>query len=420
MKAIVLGAGVIGVTTAYYLSSAGVDVQVVDRRSVPAAETSSANGGVLHTSEAEPWSRPGAPLQLLRWIGQTEAPMLLRLSALPHMWRWGLAFAAHSTRRRYRIGTSANLRLSVYTLALLKELRDRLDLRYDQVSSGSMKIYSNARSFEMMCREAEAMREFGMDFRAVDMDEATALEPALSPVRDDLVGALYYPPDEAGDCAKFTTALASVCTAQGVEFHYDRTVTGLRHEAGRITAVETDGGAMEAENVIVAMGSFTPPVLRPLGIRLPIYPVKGITVTVPSAPWPEGPNMPIIDDRRLFGLNRLGDRYRCPGSVEIARFDAAPDPRRCHALVRNVISVFPGFAACYDPGTAKLWAGLRPMTPSGNPYLGPTPIPNLFVNAGHGHLGWTMSCGSSRVVADYVLGRRPDIDMSGLMLAGHN
>lgn len=420
MKVIVLGAGVIGVTTAYYLARAGVEVHVVDRQPAAAGETSSANGGVLHTSEAEPWSRPGAPLQMLRSIGRTDAPMLLRLSALPHMWRWGLSFAAHCTTRRYRIGTTANLRLSAYTLDLLKDLREQLGLRYDQSSRGSMKIYSNARSFDRMTQEAEAMREFGMDFRAIDMDEAAVLEPALAPIRDNLVGAIYYPPDEAGDCAKFTTALAAANAADGVAFHYDRTMTAFRCDQGRITAVETDGGVMAADAVVVAMGSFTPLALRPLGIRLPIYPVKGVTITVPSDPWPEGPNMPIIDDQLLFGINRLGDRYRCPGSVEIARFDAAPDPKRCDALARNVISVFPEFAACYDLQTAKLWAGLRPMTPSGNPYLGPTPIPNLFVNAGHGHLGWTMSCGSSRVVADYVLGREPAIDMSGLTLAEHN
>lgn len=420
MKVIVLGAGVIGVTTAYYLARAGVEVHVVDRRSAAAAETSSANGGVLHTSEAEPWSRPGAPLQMLRSIGRTDAPMLLRLSALPRMWRWGLSFAAHCTTRRYRIGMSANLRLSTYTLALLKDLREQLGLEYDQASRGSMKIYSSARSFDAMTEEAEAMREFGMDFKAIGMAEATALEPALAPIRDTLVGAIYYPSDEAGDCAKFTTALAAVCAGEGVTFHYDRTVIALRREQGRITAVETDGGVMTADAVVLAMGSFTPLVLRPLGIRLPIYPVKGVTVTVPSAAWPEGPRMPIIDDQLLFGINRLGDRYRCPGSVEIAGFDAAADPRRCDALARNVISVFPGFADCYDLQTAELWAGLRPMTPSGNPYLGPTPIPNLFLNAGHGHLGWTMSCGSSRVVADCVLGQEPAIDMSGLTFAGHN
>jgi len=419
MKVLILGAGVIGITTAYYLARDGVEVHVVDRQAEPAAETSHANGGVLHTSEAEPWSRPGAPWQMLRWIGRTDAPMLLRLSALPFMWRWGLAFAARSNTRDYRTATRANLRLSVYTLGLIKQLREDLGLDYDQSSLGSMKIYSDRRAFDLMSAEAEAMREFGMDFEAIDPDRAVAIEPALASARDTMVGALHYPPDEAGDCAKFTQALAAICEGLGVTFHYGRAVRRLQREGSRITAVETDRGQLAGDAVVVAMGSYSPMIARPLGIRLPIYPVKGVTVTVPAAPWPDGPRMPIIDDRRLFGINRLGDRYRCPGTVEIARYDARPDPRRCEALVRNVIDVFPGFADCYDRDTARFWAGLRPMTPSGNPYLGRTGYDNLYLNTGHGHLGWTMSCGSAKVVADCVLGRRPEIDLGGLTLVDH-
>ena len=417
MKTIVLGGGVIGTTTAYYLAKHGHEVHLVDRQDGVAMETSFANGGVLHTSEAEPWSRPGMPTNIWKWLGKEDAPMLLRYSALPGMWRWGLAFLRNCTLERYRRSTMINLRLSFYTLKCIEEIREETGVAYDLMQKGTLKIYTRSEALKQNRIECEAMRPHGMVFEVVEAQRCVTLEPALAPIEHTLVGGLFFPPDEHGDCHKFTTGLRAYCERQlGVSFHTGTDVRAFRKSGDRIDSIETSKGPMSADRYVAAMGSYTPRHLRPLGVRLDIYPAKGVTVTVPAAGWEDGPKVPIIDDTRLFGLIRLGDRYRCSGSVEFVGYDTAPSHARCQAIVDNVRSVFPEFAKCYDPKTAKFWAGLRPMAPSGNPYLGPTPIRNLFVNAGHGHLGWTMSCGSSRVVADLVAGRKPEIDTTGLTL----
>ncbi len=417
MRAIVLGGGVIGTSTAYYLAKAGHEVHLVERQEDVALETSFANGGVLHTSEAEPWSRPGMWINILKWMGRENAPMLLRARAIPQMWRWGLSFIRNCTLERYRRHTAINLRLSFYTLKCVKEIREETGIDYDLMQKGTLKIYTNPQSLSQARTECETLVSHGMVFEVADAERCVEIEPALEPIAGTLVGGLYFPPDEHGDCRKFTVALRRHCQEHlGVNFHFDTEVRSLVRQGDRVDAVETSNGPMSGDVFVAAMGSYTAKLLWPVGVRLSIYPAKGVTVTVPAAGWADGPSVPIIDDSRLFGLIRIGDRYRCSGSVEFTGFDATPNENRCQALVNNVISVFPAFAKCYDPVTAILWAGLRPMVPSGNPYLGLTSIRNLFVNAGHGHLGWTMSCGSSRVVADLVAGRRPDIDTTGLTL----
>jgi D-amino-acid dehydrogenase len=311
-----------------------------------------------------------------------------------------------------------NLRLSFYTLQCIKEIREETGIDYDLMQKGTLKIYTRPEALEQNRTECETMRPHGMVFEAVDAKGCVTLEPALGPIQQTLVGGLFFPPDEHGDCHKFTTGLRQYCEQKlGVRCHFGTEVKALHKRGDRIDAVETSKGPMSADRYVAALGSYTPRQFQPLGIRLDIYPAKGVTVTVPAAGWENGPKVPIIDDTRLFGLIRLGDRYRCSGSVEFMGYDTTPSRTRCQAIVDNVSGVFPEFARCYDPTTAKFWAGLRPMAPSGNPYLGPTPIRNLFVNAGHGHLGWTMSCGSSRAVADMVAGKVPEIDMHGLTLA---
>ncbi len=405
MKCLVIGAGVVGTSTAYFLLKDGHDVTVIDRQPDAGMETSFANGGVLHTSECEPWSRPGMPRKVLRWLGKEDAPLLLRYSAIPKMWRWGLAFARNCKHERFMRNTRANLALSLLTLELVKEIRAETGIAYDHLETGTMKIYSSREAMADVEADCRALAADGLCHEALDVARAVALEPALEPIADRLAGALYFPPDETGDCHKFTTGLAAHCAEQGVVFEWGTTVTTLRRERKRIVAVETDKGTFRADIVIAALGSHTPLLLRDVGIKVPIYPVKGVTVTVPADAWPDRIRMPIIDDTRLFGLVPLGDRLRCSGSAEITGYDTAPSRARCQAIVDNVISVFPKFADCYDPGRAELWAGLRPITPSGTPCLGRTALENLFVNAGHGHLGWTMSCGSAKVLADLVVKR---------------
>jgi len=420
MKTIVLGSGIIGTTTAYYLAKAGHEVHVIERQPEAAMETSFANGGVLHTSEAEPWSRPGMPRAVLSWIGKENAPMLLRLHALPSMWRWGLDFVRNCGVERYRRAVGVNLRLANHTLSLMDAVREDTGFQYDLMQKGTLKIYTRQEALDTNVGESERQRAFGLIFEPVDARRCVEIEPALAPIENTLVGGIYAPPDEHGDCHKFAVGLRKHCAEKlGVKFHFNTEIKRIVRSGDRVTSVETSAGSMTGDAYVAALASFAPALLRPLGVRVSIYPAKGVTVTVPDTAWKEGPKVPIIDDTRLFGLIRLGDRFRCSGSVEFTGWDATPSPTRAQAIVDNVIGVFPQFARCYDKNTAKVWSGLRPMPSSGNPYVGPTPVKNLYLNCGHGHLGWTLACGSSHALADVVSGRKPAIDMSGLTLATH-
>jgi D-amino-acid dehydrogenase len=420
MKTIVLGSGIIGTTTAYFLAKAGHDVHVVDRQPEAAMETSFGNGGVLHTSEAEPWSRPGMPRAVLSWIGKENAPMLLRLGALPSMWRWGLDFVRNCSPERYRKAAAVNVRLANHTLSLMPSVRADTGVEYDLMQNGTLKIYTKREALDANVAESERQRDVGLVFEPVDARRCVEIEPALARIEHTLVGGIFAPPDEHGDCHKFAVGLRKHCSDKlGVTFHFNTEIRKIARSGDRLTGVETSKGNMSGDAYVAALASYAPALLKPLGVKVSIYPAKGVTVTVPDTAWPEGPKVPIIDDTRLFGLIRLGNRFRCSGSVEFNGWDTTASPSRAQALVDNVIGVFPEFAKCYDKATAKVWAGLRPMPSSGNAYLGATPVRNLFLNCGHGHLGWTLACGSSQLVADVVSGRQPAIDMTGLTLATH-
>ncbi len=413
MNVIVLGAGAVGVATAYWLHQRGHRVTVLERRDAAALETSFGNGAVIHASEVEPWAQPGMPWKVLKWLGREDAPLLLRLRALPHMWRWGLAFARNCTPERFAANSLANLRLALLSLECLQAIRKHTGIEYDCATRGVLKIYRDQAAFDDARRRCDVLAREGLTYRAVTPAECTGLEPALGATAASLVGALYFEKDEVGDCHKFTQGLARHLAAQGVQFRYGETITGLTRDGARVTQVRTGAGSHSGDAVVVALGSFTPPMLRSLGLRLPIYPVKGVSVTLPGSLWPARVRMPIIDDSRLFCIVPIGDRVRVAGSAEIDRYDATPSPRRAQAILDNVMRTFPDFAAAYRPEAAQVWAGLRPVTPPGVACMGRTPFPNLFVNAGHGHLGWTMACGAGRVVADIVCGETPPIDLAG-------
>jgi D-amino-acid dehydrogenase len=419
MKTIVLGAGIVGSATAYFLAKQGHEVEVVERRSGAALETSFGNGGVIHASEVEPWSQPGMPRKILQWLGKENAPLLVRYGAIPHMWRWGLSFIANCTPERFRRNSLTNLRLALHSLKTLQGIRAETGIDYDLRTVGVLKIYTSRESFAAGLRAAEFLSGQGLVFEPADRAECVRREPALQATSGSLVGGIYFARDEVGDCHKFTTALAARCAGLGVKFHYETSILGLERGTTGIGAVRTSAGPMVADNFVAALASFTPGVLRSVGVKVPIYPVKGVTITVPGAPWADRPQMPIIDDGRLFGFVPLGDRLRVSGSAEVAGYDTTPSPARCKAIVDNVIGVFPDFAKCIDPATAKHWAGVRPVTPSGTPILDRAPIRNLYIAAGHGHLGWTMGCGSGQIVADMIAGSTPEIDVDGFALADH-
>jgi len=417
MKVIVLGSGVIGTMTAWYLLKAGHQVTVIDRQPAAALETSFANGGIVCPSLSEPWAAPGAFGELLRSLGHEDAPLLLRLRALPHMWRWGLRFVRECAPARFRRNTERNLRLAAFSAAALREVRAETRVAYDETTRGGLKLFSDPIALDHAVNGAEMLRQHGLSCQALDRAGCVKAEPALSAGSAQLAGGIFYPGDESGDCHKFTQAIAALAADRGATFLYSTTIRGLILKNRAVTGVETDRGALAADAIVVALGSYTPMLLRPLGLRVPIYPVKGYTITVPAAPWPEAPTLPILDEARKFGMARFGDRLRAAGSAEITGYDTAYSERRAGAILKSAGELFPDFKRCLAPETARPWCGLRPFTPDGPPILGPTRYPGLFINAGHGHLGWTLSCGSGKATADIVSGREPPIDLDGLTLS---
>ena len=420
MPTIVLGAGVVGTATAWYLSQSGHDVVLIDRQAAAGMETSWGNGGVIHASEVEPWSQPGMPMKILKWLGQENAPMLLRYGAIPHILRWGMDFARNCTPERFRDNTKANLRLALHSLRCLQEIGAQTGIAYDRATRGVLKIYRSRESLDNAERSSEFLAGLGLVYERIAVDRCLEIEPALKDTGSTLAGALYFARDEVGDSNKFAEGLAAACAARGVQCRFGETVRRVETTGGRVQAVVTDKERIQADTVVIALGSFTAPMLARNGIRVPIYPVKGVSITFPRAGWNGAPNVPVIDDSKLFGLVPIGDRMRISGSAEITGYDATPAMSRARAIVDNASFTFPELPRHFDFSTARIWAGLRPVSPSGTPIIGETRIRGLWINAGHGHLGWTLSCGSGQVIADLINGRDPGIAMpdQGVVTAG--
>ena len=416
MKTAVLGGGISGTLTAYYLARHGHDVTLIERRPGVAREASFANGGLVCPSQPEPWAAPGVPSILFKSLGRDGAPILLRLHAMPRMWRWGLAFLRNCSAKRHRRNMLTNFRLAQYSARAFAEIRAEADIDYDLLTVGTLKVFRDPRAHEHAVRQCESLREHGLAYRVVGAEECAAIEPALAATAHTLAGGIHFPDDEIGDCFKFAEAIAEHCKALGVSFSFDTEVRGLEVRGNKIACVQTDRGPITADRFVVAMGSYTPLVLRRLGIALPIAPVKGVAVTVPVAGWNEAPKVAVVDEDRKFGLVRIGEKLRAAGSAEFTGYDTEPSIERCRAILDNVIKLFPAFQDCVRPDSTTYWAGLRPMTPDGPPVLGATPIENLFLNAGGGHLGWTFSCGAARIVADIAAGRAPEVDLDGMTL----
>ncbi|HEX3066832.1 MAG TPA: D-amino acid dehydrogenase [Dongiaceae bacterium] len=409
MTTVVLGAGAVGTATAWYLKKAGHDVVLVERQSEAGMETSWGNGGVIHASEVEPWSQPGMPTKIIKWLGKENAPLLLRYSAIPHMFRWGLDFARNCTPERFRANSKSNLHLALHSLKSLQEIGAETGINYDRATRGVLKIYRSAESLGNAERACAFLAQFGLLFERISPERCVEIEPALADTKSTLAGALYFARDEVGDCNKFTQGLAAACAAKGVSLRFGETVKNIETATGRVTGVVTDKGRIACDTVVVAMGSFSAPLLARNGIRVPIYPVKGVSITFKRAGWNGAPNVPVIDDSKLFGIIPIGDRMRISGSAEITGYDATPAMARAEAIIANASSTFPELPKHLDIKASRVWAGLRPVSPSGTPMIGQTRIKGLWINAGHGHLGWTLSCGSGRVVADLIAGRNPGI-----------
>jgi D-amino-acid dehydrogenase len=393
MKVVVLGAGVIGVTAAWYLRQAGHDVQVIDRREGPGLETSFANGGQVSADHAAPWAKPGVPLQAMKWLLQEDAPLLFRLRADPAQWRWGLEFLRNCTVARYEENAARLRRLGRYSRAQLQALRRETGLQYDHVARGILVLYTG---------DAEP----GPGWKTPE--ECVAIEPALVSLKGRLTGGRYLPDDESGDAYKFTAGLAKLCADRGVTFDFDADIKGFVLEKREIKEVRTTKNSIQADAYVVALGSYSPLLTRPLGIDLPVYPLKGYSVTMPvkdpAAAW----TVSLSDDAHKLVLSRMGDRLRIAGTAELNGYNTEINQVRCEAIVKRVLELFPGAG---DPSRASYWMGLRPATPSNLPLIGPTRYPNLFLNTGHGTLGWTLACGSGKILADVLSGRPPEIEL---------
>ncbi len=418
MRVIVLGAGLLGVTSAYFLQQLGHEVTVIDRQATPAAETSFANGGQISVSHAEPWANPSAPLKVLQWLGKEDAPLLFRLRADMRQWLWGLQFLRECTPARTRHNIEQIVRLGTYSRETLQQLRRDTGIAYDQRTQGILHFYTTQKEFDAALAPAEQMRALGCDRRVISADEAVRLEPALAHIRPQLAGATYTAEDESGDANRFARELAALAKAAGVRFLMSHTVTALREAAGTIDHAEvTDGEGrfqrIRGDAFVLSMGSLSPLLAAPLGIRLPIYPAKGYSVTMPVVDPAKAYQVSLTDDEFKLVFSRYtsesGDRMRIAGTAELNGYDRDLNRIRCEAIVRRVEQLFPGAG---DTSKAQFWTGLRPATPSNVPLIGATKLPNLFLNTGHGTLGWTHACGSGKSIARIVSGLAPEVDFS--------
>ena len=412
MKVLVLGAGVIGVTTAWYLQEEGHTPAIVDRREAPAMETSFANGGQISAGHAEPWANPQAPAKILKWLWRDDAPLLFRLRLDPNQWKWGLRFLAECLPRPTRDNIAQLARLAVFSRETLRELRASTGIRYDALSRGILIFYTDRDAYEHALQAAAIMRQFGLDRVAKSVDEAVAIEPALASARARIVGATYTAADESGDAHLFTQRLAEKVVARGGTFHPGMSIMNIEVDDGRVGSVRVcdakgEVSFLKADAYVVALSSYSPLLTRPIGIDLPVYPAKGYSASVPVRDPAKAPSVSLTDDAAKIVITRLGERLRIAGTAELSGYSTELNEVRCKALIDRTRELFPE-AARYEEAT--FWTGLRPSTPSNVPIIGATRYPNLYVNTGHGTLGWTLACGSGRALARLMSGRNPGVD----------
>jgi D-amino-acid dehydrogenase len=415
MHVIVIGAGVTGTTTAWYLRAAGLDVTLLDAADLPAKGASAANGGMLHASHAEPWNAPGVGWDLLRYIGRDSSPLLLRPRALPGILPWGIEFLWNSGRRRFERNTLVNARLAEYSLRQLRALQDQLRLDFGFVESGILKIFQDPDSLRKNRDASRAMTDVGVHFEEWDPARVSAEEPLLQPIAHRLCGALFFPGDAIGNAAAFTRALAEAAQQTGVRWRPNTRVTGWRLFRDRINGVDTSAGPIAADAVVLASGFAAPELLRRLGLRLPVAPVKGYSLTL-DLPEDQLPRLPIIDDANKVVLTPLGGRLRLAGTAEFTGADLNLNASRAANVLAQCRRTLPRLPDRLDPERMEPWTGLRPMSARGTPILGPTPVPGLFLNTGAGHLGWTLSCGSASLVADSVRGADTALPLEPFLL----
>lgn len=412
LRVIVLGSGVIGVASAWYLVQAGHEVTVVDRQPGAALETSFANAGELSPGCASPWAAPGLPLKALGWMMEKHAPLIVKMRADPAMLKWLVAMVRNCNEESYAINKSRMARIAEFSRDCMVALRQKIHLSYDHQTLGSLQIFRDEASLYRMENDIQLLRASGLNFELLDSQGCIRIEPGLAGA--NVAGGLRFPLDETGDCHKFSVALAAHAAEAGVKFVYNQTINKLSFAGDHITGVETDSGVMRANAYVACLGSYSPQLLSQLGIRLPVYPVKGYSLTTAIADPNKAPRSTVIDDQFKVAITRLGDTIRIGGIAEVAGYDRTLLSKRKTNLERALNTLFGGGA---DLNEAKYWTGLRPMTPDGTPVIGSTAIRNLYLNTGHGAFGWTMACGSGQLIAEIISGKETSIQSDDLSLS---
>ena len=413
MKVIVLGAGVIGATTAYYLARAGAKVTVIDRQPSAANETSFANAGQISPGYSTPWAAPGIPLKAIKWMFQRHAPLAIRLDGSLWQLKWMASMLAECNGARYAINKERLMRVAEYSRHCLDALRSDTGIEYEQRTRGTVQLFRTQAQMDAVGRDIDVLKELGVAYELLSKDELKTAEPALAYASVPLAGGLRLPSDETGDCHLFTTKLAELTQNLGVEFIYNAEIDEIIHANGSIAGVRSGTHVYQADRYVVALGSYSRGLLLGLGLNIPVYPVKGYSLTIPIVDEALAPQSTVLDETYKVAVTRFDDRIRVGGMAELGGFDLGLNPRRRETLEKVVTDLFPGG----DLKQASFWTGLRPMTPDSTPIIGPTSISNLFLNTGHGTLGWTMACGSSKLIADQMMGQRPEINTDGLSLS---
>jgi len=414
MNVLILGSGVIGTCCAYYLARAGHQVRVLDRQSAPALETSFANAGEVSPGYSAPWAGPGIPVKAIKWMLMHHSPLVIWPMLAPAMWRWGAQMLRNCTTARYAVNKARMVRLAEYSRDCLRALRAETAIAYDERSQGTLQLFRTQQQLDATGKDIEILQQYGVAWELLDRAGYCRVEPALAQVQQKFVGALRLPGDETGDCFLFTQRLAALAQALGVQFDFGVDIRAILRAGERIEGIQTGSGRLQADCYLVALGSYSPLLLAPVGINLPVYPVKGYSITVPIEDASRAPESTIMDETHKVAVTRLGDRIRVGGTAELAGYSLRLREARRGTLNHVLTDLFPGSS---DVAKGEFWTGLRPMTPDGTPVLGGTAYPNLYLATGHGTLGWTMATGTGRVLADLISGRAPEISMDGLTAA---
>ena len=412
MRVIVLGSGVIGVTSAYYLAKQGAEVTVLDRQAGPAEETSFGNAGQISPGYSTPWAAPGIPFKAVKWMFQHHAPLAVQLDGSMWQLQWMMQMLKNCGADQYAVNKERMVRVAEYSRDCLRTLRDETGIRYENRSKGTLQIFRKESQLDAVQRDIEVLKETGVEFELLDRESLGRVEPALAEVKDKLVGGLHLPNDETGDCYLFTNALATEAKVMGVDFQFNQNVEKLIVEGGEIKGVLVNGKVLTADRYVLAFGSYSRDFLKPLNLDLPVYPVKGYSLTVPIVDPTHAPQSTVLDETYKIAITRFDQRIRVGGMAELSGFNLGLNEDRRGTLEMVTRDLFPGG----DLEQASFWTGLRPMTPDSTPIIGATQYKNLFLNTGHGTLGWTMACGSGKLIRDLVLGHTPEISTDGLSL----